>query len=246
MVEMDKSSRKPVNPVHTVSRRSFFKAAGAGLALLAATSYGLSFPKIANAQDQYVQIEGQNVKVNKLDKPLAEFDAATQQYRRPETTDPRNGMYQIDVIVPGEVCFLVTLNDLSDGGIHKDFMNITFPKERENPNVPESRKGLRGADLKSFVELVKKTTGQDVKRVKIVLEQGTFDYEGNNAKYYNAYVFPIDAQGNKITSRSTGQYLVFEATHFYYPGGADAGADSNSHGKTLLLEPGAPGPVARR
>lgn len=96
------------------------------------------------------------------------------------------------------------------------------------------------------MELVKKTTGQDVKRVQIVLEQGTFDYEGKNAKYYTAYVFPIDAQGTKITSRGLGKYLVFEAYHFYYTGGAVGGVDANSNGMTLLVEPGAPGPVARR
>ena len=228
------------------SRRSFFKTVGAGAVLLAATSLGAgSFSKVANAQDQYVTIEGQTVKITKIDKHLAELGRETQKYRRPETTDPTSG-YQVDVRVPEEVTFLVTLNAVKEGGKKESNLNILYPKERDSPNVPEHSRGGSSASLNSFVELVKKTTGQDAKRVEIVLEQGTFDYQGNDAKYYTAYIIPIDSQGKRITSRGAGKYLAFEAGYFYYNGGAVSGVEPNSHGIDLLVEPSASGAIARR
>jgi len=249
MARIDDHGKKPAHPDEP-TRRNFFKAAGAGIALLAATNLGIgSFTRTANAQkDEYVQIEGQNVRIAKLDRPLDVLDKETQRYRTglgAGETFRSDGSYGLSVVVPGEVSFLVTLNDKSEKG-KENGLDINYPKERDSPNTPENLRGGRGASLNSFVELVKKTTGQDVKRVQIVLEQGTFDYQGNQAKYYTAYVLPIDAQGNKTTSRGPGKYLVFEASYFYYNGGVKAGADSDSDGKTILVELDAPGTIARR
>ena len=258
MSRMDDQAKKPVpqsSHVPEISRRKFVHSVAATGALLTAAALGLgSFPKVANAQDEFVQIEGQAVKVVKLTKKLDVLDRETQPYRTTTAQLPNGGRivvagevtgadghYSNAIIVPREVSFLVTLN-LPNGNVKENNINIHFPKEKDDPSISEDKKGGRGVPIDDFSNLVHKVTGQELKRVQIILEQGTFDYQGNTAKYYQAYVLPIDAQGNRTTSRGPGKYIGYVATYFYYNGGADAGGA----GIRLITEPLNNGPLARR
>ena len=228
------------------SRRSFFKTVGAGAVLLAASNFGVgSFSKAANAQDQFVQIAGQNVKIAKLTEPLAKLDRETQKYRTGdgagETFRP-DGSYGLSIVVPEEVAFLVTLHAVKKEGGTVSSVEICFPKERDSPTVPEDDRGTRGKIIDDFNSLAKKISKQEVNRVQIILEKSKFDYNGNTATLYNAYILPVDALGNKTTSMGPGKYLAYHAGYFYYNGGADGGGA----GPVLLVDPSAAGPLARR
>jgi len=242
MTRIDDHGKKSVRP-DEFTRRSFFKTTGAGLALLAATNLGIgSFSKTANAQkDEYVQIEGQNVKVVKLTRSLEVLGRETQPYVRPETTDP-NGAYQVEVVIPGEVGFLVTLNALREGGKRDNTVGVLFPKWKDSPTRPEDDKGMRGANITDFAELVK-ATGQELKRVQIILDVTRLEEDGKVAKYYQAYIVPIDSQGNRTTQRGPGKYLGYKASYCYFNDGSSQGG---GEGFVLLTEPTIRGPVAMR
>jgi len=247
---MDDHSRKPVSQVPDVSRRSFMKSVAVTGALLTATALGVgAFPKIANAQDEFVTIEGQQVKVVKLTKKLDELDTATQRYRTGVGSGEITGLdghYSNAVVVPREVTFLVTLNFLRQDGKRDNTIGVAFPKEKDSPTVPEDEKGMRGANIDDFAGLVKKVTGHELRRVQIILEKGTDVYQENGMShqgiYYQAYILPIDSQGNKTTARGPGKYLGYLANYFYWDGGAIGGGC----GARLITEPSDHSPVARR
>lgn len=209
----------------TMTRRQFFKLGATGTALVAGLAAGvplsLMAPKTARAQETVIQ--GQSVRVVQLDKTLSELDAQTEQYRYEAMTEPdRNGIYYSNaVVIPGVVTFQVTL---AENGKR---LNINFPRERdETPSSPTA--GARRFELDEFSNLVKRETGKDIKRVKTILERGTFDYNGAETEYATVYILPLDAQGNPITKQDRGQYLVYECSYF---------AGGTSGGISLIIEP---------
>lgn len=149
-MEFNKSG--PIEKVSETRSKRKFHSLGAAVALFSTLTFGgMNLPglgpKTAVAQEQkeqYVQIEGHKVKVSKLDKPLIELEKETQKYIRPNGQDEvsrSDGYYGNSFVVPGEVAFIVTLNDLGDGEINKNFMNINFPKGRDDSNRADDKRG---------------------------------------------------------------------------------------------------------
>lgn len=186
-------SEKPKE--HT--RREFFRIGGGGLlAGLAATSCvgSLIVPKKAHAEAQ----QRRTPRVITLDRPLAELDRATQPYRQAEVfPNERTPQYSNAVVLPREVGFIVAINNRED----RRGLNITLG----------SREPLR-ADLNSFARMVRDTSRHALNRVKIILDRGSEQVDGREVPYTNAYVLPIDSQGNAITGLGEGRYLIYGAS----------------------------------
>lgn len=221
---------------YKMSRRQFFRLGAAGAVLVAGLAagvpIGLMAPKTAKAQD--VVIQGQTVRVVLLDKTLSELDRETERYRQGEYFDTveMHGVtttYSNAVIVPGVVTFMVSYG--STGKI----LDVTFPRERdENPSSPNA--GARAFDLTEFANLVKNETGNEMERVKINLERGTFMQGIQQVDYVTAYLLPLNANGEPITRHGQGQYLVYECS--YYSGRTFGGT-------SLVVEPNNQDTMAR-
>lgn len=199
-VEMREIRHKP--GVHSekpreFNRREFFRVGGGGLlAGLAATSCvgSLIFPTRAHAE-----AERRTPRTITLDRPLAELDRATQPYRQPESF-PNDSIpqYSNSVVVPADVGFLVAINNRED----RRGLNITLGSSREP---------LR-ADLNAFARVVRDTSRQALNRVRIILDRGSEQVDGREVEYTNAYILPIDAQGNATTGLGEGRYLIYGAS----------------------------------
>jgi hypothetical protein len=224
-----------------VSRRKFFKMGAVGAALLASLQFGsfataLLTPSTARAQE--TEIEGRKVHVTNLDKTIADMDRDTARYRENEILPTeRRSVYSNAVSIPNEVRFLVMMDPENKSGMNIGRkLLVTFPKTKEKDPSAQGA-GMRGMNLDDFANYVKRISNKDMVRVKFLLETGTFQYEGNPTKYYTAYIFPLDAQGNIISQRGNGQYIVLEASHYN---------DVMTGLISLVVEPTVKGPVAQK
>ncbi len=214
------------------------RAVGLGVALTLGTAVAVApilKPSIAMAQDDYREINGRRVRVIRLDRSLADMDRDTQQYRdstHEHMPGPNNNnVYSNDIIVPNEVTFLVTLDQANSSR----WEYVRFSPSREtNPNTPSP--GLRGFDLNDFNTYVHSLSGRDVERVKFIIETGTFQYNGRDTRYTNTYIFPLDANGNVLTNRGNGEYIVYDTSYY---------ADRAVAGISLVVEPNGRGTIAR-
>ncbi|MFA5091711.1 MAG: hypothetical protein WC483_03925 [Candidatus Paceibacterota bacterium] len=171
-----------------------------------------------------VEIAGRTLNVVRLDTRLADLDAQTARYREPETIPSQpDGRYANSVLVPGEVRFIVGL--IPSSGVRE--LDIVFPRERDtNSSAPVA--GARGVDLTSFASYVRTVAGQEMVRVNFIVETGTFNNNGTTTNYVNAYIFPLNAQGEAITRRGNGEYIIYAATYYSSSAGGSA---------SLLVEP---------
>ncbi len=180
-----------------------------------------------------VEIGGRTLSIVRLDTRLADLDTQTTRYREPEElpvemggTGPlatTNGRYANSVLVPGEARFIVTLNPQES--LRR--LSIVFPRERDtDPSAAGA--GTRGVDLTEFVSYVRTLTGQEMARVNFIVETGTFDNNGVTTNYTNAYIFPLNANGQVITRRGNGEYIIYSASYY----SSSAGGTS-----ALLIEP---------
>jgi len=78
-----------------------------------------------------------------------------------------------------------------------------------------------------FANLVKKTTGQDLKRVRIIIEDSVDEKTGESV--ITAFALPVDSSGNFFVKYQNG-YLA--AAISFYPDVGGAGG-----GTTLIYEP---------
>lgn len=228
---MKKLGRDPIMraadvQAHPQHQRPFCKlgvAAAVGITTIFAP---MVFPSISRAQDQ-VEVAGQKVRTLKLEKTLAALDTATEKYRSKEMIAPSDTQvnYINTVQIPGVVTFLV--------GEHPDgdkTLTVAFPPQKDTVAfVPgEQEPGKRAYSLNDFSDAVKTLTGKELYRVKIILGQGTFEYHGKTTEYVNAFIFPVDENGNTTTKRGNGEYLVFACTYFINKTGA---------GSLVVVEP---------
>jgi hypothetical protein len=186
-----------------IHRRDFFKVAGAvaGFAavefIMAKTGTGSLFlPREAHAQSNTRRVGDRDLRVVQLDRQLSVLDTETRPYRRAEVmpSQSNNHRYSVDVVVPDENTFLVALS--RDGRR----LTITLPND------------TLGADLTDFASLVQNVSSAQLSRVKIVLERGTEERNGRTQSYTNAYILPINSEGNYITSLGNGEYLIHAAS----------------------------------
>jgi hypothetical protein len=171
-----------------------------------------------------VEIAGRQLNIVRLDTRLADLNAQTTRYREPETIPSQaDGRYANSVLVPGEARFIVTLTPRD--GVKE--LDIVFPRERDaNPSAPNA--GTRGVDLTSFAGYVRTVAGQEMVRVNFIVETGTFNNNGVTTNYTNAYIFPLNAQGEAITRRGNGEYIIYAASYHVNSAGGSA---------SLLVEP---------
>ncbi len=171
-----------------------------------------------------VEIAGRTLNVVRLDTRLADLNTQTARYREPETVPSQpDGRYANSVRVPNEAWFVVTL--IPSQGVRE--LDIAFPRERDsNPSAPTP--GARGVDLTGFASYVRTVTGQEMARVNFIVETGTFNNNGVTTNFVNAYIFPLNAQGEAITRRGNGEYIIYAATYHSSSAGGSA---------SLLVEP---------
>jgi len=197
-----------------ISRRKFFKLGVAGWTLITSLnlgSLGAAFLMPRNAKAaEHKTVLGQKLNVVRLDRPLIDLDKETNKYRRVEFfPDEHNPRYSTAVTIMNEVRFIVTLSQ--SGKLRR--LTIRFPPKRDKD--PNSRgAGLRGVDLHEFARLVRGLTGEELSRVRIILQTGTFEYKGKETMYTNAYILPVDEQGNVTTCVGNGQYVIFGASYY--------------------------------
>ncbi len=173
-----------------------------------------------------VVIGGRTLNVVRLDTSLANLDRQTARYREPETipTDT-GGRYMNSVWVPNEVRFLVTI--FPNEGTR--MLDVQFPRERD-PNPSGGRTpGLGSINLTEFSNYVRSVSGQEMVRVNFVVETGTFENNGVTTNFTNAHIFPLNAQGEPITRRGNGEYIIYAASYYANRAGGSA---------SLLVEPG--------
>ncbi len=214
-LEHDKASRSAYGSSQTaISRRKFFKLGAAGWVLINSLnlgSLGAAFlmPRSAKAAE-HKTVLGKKLNVVRLDRPLIELDKETSKYRRVEFfPDEHNPRYYTAVTIMNEVRFIVALSE--SGKLRR--LTVRFPPTRDKD--PDSRgAGLRGVDLHEFARVVQGLTGERLSRVRIILETGKFEYKGKETMYTNAYILPVDEQGNATTCVGNGQYVVFGASYY--------------------------------
>jgi hypothetical protein len=187
-----------------LNRREFFKLGGAGLVAGLAVASGagtLLFPKTAHARQR--EVGGQTLTVVQLDRTLNALDQETERrYQRQEhQPSDRNGhTYQSAVTVPETVTVLVTLNET-----------------RSQRDLSVSARTLPrpvGTAIDDFAGLVQSVTNQPLRRVKIVLERGTFRQGEQDVEYTNGYILPVNSEGQVTSHLGNGEYLMYGVSQF--------------------------------
>ncbi|MFH0884511.1 MAG: hypothetical protein V1861_02265 [Candidatus Micrarchaeota archaeon] len=185
--------------------------------------YGLVSAKDAvSPTASTVEIAGRTLNIVRLDTRLAELDRQTAQYRGQEmTTSGGRGLYINSVTIPNEVGFIVS------GQGETATLTIGFSPSLE-PNPSAEGAGTRMVSLSHFTSYVRNVSGQEMTRVNFVLERGTFNNNGVTTNYVNAYIFPLNSQGDAITRRGNGEFIVYGATYYNNSAGGSI---------SLLVEP---------
>lgn len=199
MMNEKKGVRSPVVQTEGVTRRKFFKM-GAAVALVTGLSFGSSsllLPSSAQADSKTKEVCGQTLRVVSLSRRLSELDTETEPYRDGEHFPSKFNKYTYSnaVLIPEQVTFIVSLNDKDD----KAGLAIAI-KGRDKPLY---------ADLKDFSALVENYSGSKLDRVKIVIERGVQNSGGKEVNYSNAYIIPVDYNGEPTTKLNDKEYLVF-------------------------------------
>ncbi|MBU0532799.1 hypothetical protein KKB44_04890 [Candidatus Micrarchaeota archaeon] len=214
--------------------RKFKRVGEAGVVALG-LAFGIGapliIPGIARAQDVVINGRTIDLTVVRLNRTLGELDRETERYREDEffPASHNNHTYSIAAVIPGEVDITITLASQGDN----KGLDVVFPAERESTRAPVEITpgvvvGVRGLDLNGFAAIVQEFTGQELQRVRIVLETGTFELRGVETTYTDIYVLPVDQQGRVLTSLGGGEYVVFGATYY---------GDTLRGGVVVLAEP---------
>ncbi|NYZ74616.1 hypothetical protein H0O00_05710 [Candidatus Micrarchaeota archaeon] len=205
-------------------KRPFFRATSAaliaGLLYVGTPAAVLTMPNRARAEE--VQLCGRGVEVVKLEKTVAQMDIETAPFRKGEFSAQESvgGEYITAVNVPNTVTFIVSTEKKK--GIEW-VVDLAFQKELDRTGTS----GTRRIDISDFANYVRKVTKQKMERVYIILDMGTFEYEGKNTEYVTAHIYPLDKGGNFITRMKKGD-LVYGVSYY-------AGDVFNS--EELLVEP---------
>ncbi|MBU0527491.1 hypothetical protein KKE92_03360 [Candidatus Micrarchaeota archaeon] len=195
-----KTGRNAAEKPSEMSRRAFFRVGGTALAMGAAISAGLGTlltPRTAHAAVR--RIGGRNILVVPLERALSAMDSDSEQYRgtehQPTERDPE---YRNGSTVPRDSSFIVGLNNETD----TRGLTIVIPTQADP----------MGVDLNDFVSFIRTNVDHQVNRVKLVIDRGTIERDGETVNYTDVLVIPIDSQGRATTPRENGEYLVFGAS----------------------------------
>ncbi len=190
---------KPETP--EVNRRSFLKVAGRGLVagLAFYTASNILGPSIANSQGPETRnVAGHELRVVELSESLEKVEEKSEHYPKTENTVKKDGkdVYLNARTVPEKVSFTV--------GLGESMKAFSF-RLYETGKVGET-------SIENFVRIVKEDTGKDITKVKILIEKGSYEEGGKSHEFINAYVLPVNEEGNPITHRGEGEYLIYGAT----------------------------------
>jgi hypothetical protein len=190
--------------------RQFRRTAEAGalaLGLLTLGAAPLLVPSTAKAEAARTDIS--RLRTVRVTRALSELDGETEQYRGTERIPTRRDpIYSNAATIPGEVTAIVGYNPR-----HGHRLVVTFPRERDSDPSAEGA-GIRGLSLDQFARVVRERTGQELRRMRIILETGTFQRSGQETTYTNIYVLPVDAEGRVLTSLGSGRYLMYGASYY--------------------------------
>ena len=214
-----------------------FHSLGAAVALLSTLTFaGMNFVGTKSAKADTVEVDKVKVEVSKVNDTLANLDKKTAAtYVREDgvvtTGDYVSSANRLNAQGVSELTFGVGWKKDGTGKV----MNVHFPAYLDQ-NPSRKGAGTWGMDLDEFASIVKKTTSQDLTRVKIVIENSIDEKTGE--RVINAFALPVDANGNIIGKYQNG-YLA--AGISFYPDVGGAGG-----GTTLIYEPNVHGPFARK
>ncbi|MDD5172144.1 MAG: hypothetical protein PHF60_03860 [Candidatus ainarchaeum sp.] len=187
-----------------------------GLLAIGAPAAIMTISNKAVAQE--IEICGRKVEVVKLDKTVAQMDRETAPFRGAEAM-PENsvsGGYINSVTVPGKITFGISSER------DKWFVVVAFPKGLDKTGIT----GTRSIDLTDFADYVEKLSGQKMERAYIILELGTFEYQGKNIEYVTAHIYPLNEKGQFITRMKNGD-LTYDVSYY---------AGETYGGESLLVE----------
>jgi len=221
----NRSVRSPVRS-EGVARRKFFQLAAAGTLLLA----GINFGSIASAQG--TKIKGVTFHSVTLVNTVEKLDKETgDKYRRGEGVN-KDKSKGFTVNIPYVMSAAATLRPDEKNG--RNTFGVAYPKEKDK-DPKRKNAGMWTTNINDFARVVKEVTGDDLKRVRIIIERTTDpDY---NDEVISAYAIPVDNCGDFV-GKYNGGYLAVGAS--YYP---DRGEVYG--GKLMLVEPPS-GRIARR
>ena len=203
-------------------KRSFFKLAAPALAtLLSLTAPAVVMTVAHKAVAQDVEICGRKVEVVKLDKSVAQMDKETKPFREREFSakESGDGEYMNSVHIPNTVTLIVSTDK------NKWVVDVLFNKELDRTGTS----GTRRLDISDFSQYVNRLANQKMERAYIVLETGTFEYEGKNTEFVTAHIYPLNKEGKPITRMAEGD-LTFDVSYF---------EGNIGNGTSLLVEPNA-------
>ncbi len=227
--------RKPEAP--EISRRQFFKMGATTMGLLACLQFGgaaatLISPRTASAEAAETRdINGVRVPVYRLENTISDLDRSTRPFRRGETrerTDTGEEVYSYALQVSEQqtrfsvVSQTLTVNvDGRDVRLKNWHLVVRFPPSREqNPDAEGA--GSRVIGFSNFAESVRVLSGQEMSKVYVVMETGTFDRNGTQTWFANVHIFPLNEAGDVITRRASREYLVYSGVYYGDSFGAEA------------------------
>ena len=216
---------KRLNGQSNLHKRPFFKLPSSkvllGIGLVFSFAGPMIFPKAIRAQDAKQElVQKQKLTVVQLEKPLAQLEKETSKMAADGNamSDGTRFTSKSASVLTGQITFIADMSDMH--------LTVAFDATLD---APGPNAGMRGADLHDFAKLVEKQTGKKLEGVKIILDTGTFTYNGKQAPYTNAYLLPIDSQGKITTALGDGKYLVYGASYY---------ADNHVAGEPgILIEP---------
>lgn len=241
-------SPEKTRPFHTLGVTPFVSRVMLGSALAfggAALGGGavvscLLVSRSAMAQgDEKVEVGGRKFQVLKLDMTLAKYEAEMRK-------DPNTRVYEQ---IPGPSGARVYTQTVSMGStwpefvIALDFKNLHGRKtvgvdiKKAEQDRITGELNISNIDLNGFMQFVHKEFGGQVTRVRTIIERGTYEENGVELPYTNAYILPVDLDGTLMTRLGNGQYLAVLV-------GYDCGKITAA--QVVITEPGGQDTLARK
>jgi hypothetical protein len=221
--------RKPDVPERNM--RKFFKHSTVTVGLLATLGLGgmatgIIAPKTAAAeQAKTKRIADRDVQVLRTQTSFQTVDRNTEPYRIPEqkkklkSSGEMSGEVTMNGVKVESQAFrlVVSRTDLKidySGDTSRVWeATVFFPKEREqNPSRKDA--GTRKISLGNFAEYISKATGEKMESARILMETGTFQYNGESTWYADVYVLPLNGEGEVIGKQSDGGNLAYTISYY--------------------------------
>ena len=221
MKRLNHGRRGPVGPNEReggVSRRSFFKVAGAALLGGALAVSPLSFLGREAKAVTPMNIKGMRVYKMQLTDSISNLDKKTKSISN-------NGVLnegKVAVVKVPKENVLATIS-LNRNGSRRSRITFSFPKSQTDSTVVDT-----GYKLDSLMKLVRKVAGKTPTKARLIVEFA----KDKGQPVINIYAIPLDNSGNVLGKTNKGQ-LAWAVSYYpnKRPGKSVYGA------RVLLIEP---------